>query len=84
MNEEIVIVGDVHLGEIDQARDDYFKRHFWGTFDYSLLGQDAIKYAIMGDSFDYPLKPDEIIECTNYRELGPEPFLLPLGEAKNV
>ncbi len=72
MSGEIVIVGDVHLSEIDQAKDN-FTRHYWGAFDYKL-----------GDCFDGMVVPDDIIECTDYRELGPEPLLLPPGEAKNV
>ena len=73
--QDIIAVGDVHMGyDLEGAKE---RLGQWGTFDYTQLARDALNYMIMGDMVDGPLESSEIIECTDYREVPPEPLLLP-------
>lgn len=85
-DQEIIIVDDVHFSKYDRAKSADFARHYWGTFDYALLEQNALNHTLFaqGTMVDGLPVPNDIIECTDYRELEPEPLLLPPGEAKDV
>lgn len=81
MSGEIIAVWqDEHFGFDPEGAKKRLRQ--WATFDYAQLERDALNFMIMGDMVDG--LPSDVIECTDYHEVEPEPLFLPPPEGQDV